>query len=69
MQVNLDGEDDDKPVNQKVAQVIKEGYMMKKKPVQQMQDMQRTWERGTSSCTTTASSIYDKRQKTVVHHI
>ena len=32
MQVNLDGDEDDKPVNQKVAAVIKEGYMRKKKP-------------------------------------
>ena len=32
MQVNLDGDEDDKPVNQKVAAIIKEGYMRKKKP-------------------------------------
>ena len=32
MQVNLDGDDDEKPVNQKVASIIKEGYLRKKKP-------------------------------------
>jgi len=46
MQVNLDGEEDDAPVNQKVAQVIKEGYMRKKKPGNSaMQDLKRAWER------------------------
>ena len=47
MQVNLDGENvDDGPVNQKVAQVIKEGYMRKKKPGNSgLQDLKRTWER------------------------
>ena len=46
MQVNLDGEDDDKPVNQKVAAIIKEGYMRKKKPGNNvLQDLKRSWER------------------------
>jgi len=46
MQVNLEGEEDDKPVNQKVAAVIKEGYMRKKKPGNNViQDMKRSWER------------------------
>merc|ERR1711965_859112 len=46
MQVNLDGDEDDKPVNQKVAAIIKEGYMRKKKPGNNvLQDMKRAWER------------------------
>ena len=46
MQVNLDGDDDEKPVNQKVASIIKEGYLRKKKPGNSaVQDMKRTWER------------------------
>jgi len=46
MQVNLEGDDEDGPVNQKVAQVIKEGYMRKKKPGNsKIQDMKRSWER------------------------
>ena len=46
MQVNLDGDEDDKPVNQKVAAIIKEGYMRKKKPgANALKDMQRSWER------------------------
>ena len=46
MQVNLDGDEDDKPVNQKVASVIREGYMRKKKPGNNViQDIKRTWER------------------------
>ena len=46
MQVNLDGEEDDKPVNQKVASIIKEGYLRKKKPGNSaVQDMKRSWER------------------------
>merc|ERR1719440_1809388 len=46
MQVNLDGDEDDKPVNQKVAAIIKEGYMRKKKPGNNvLQDMKRSWER------------------------
>ena len=46
MQVNLDGDEDDKPVNQKVAAIIKEGYMRKKKPGNsKLQDMKRSWER------------------------
>jgi len=46
MQVNLDGEDEDGPVNQKVAQVIREGFMRKKKPGNsKIQDMKRSWER------------------------
>ena len=46
MQVNLDGEEDDKPVNQKVAAIIKEGYMRKKKPGNNaLQDLKRSWER------------------------
>ena len=46
MQVNLDGDEDDKPVNQKVASIIKEGYMRKKKPGNNvLQDMKRSWER------------------------
>ena len=32
MQVNLDGDEDDKPVNQKEASIIREGYLRKKKP-------------------------------------
>jgi hypothetical protein len=45
-QVSLDGQDEDGPVNQKVAQVIKEGYMRKKKPGNsKIQDLKRTWER------------------------
>jgi len=46
MQVNLEGEDEDKPVNQKVASIIKEGYLRKKKPGNSaVQDMKRSWER------------------------
>jgi len=46
MQVNIDGDEDDKPVNQKVAAIIKEGYMRKKKPGNNMmQDIKRSWER------------------------
>jgi len=46
MQVNLDGDEEDGPVNQKIAQVIKEGYMRKKKPGNsKIQDMKRSWER------------------------
>jgi hypothetical protein len=46
MQVNIDGEEDDKPVNQKVATIIKEGYLRKKKPGNSAtQDMKRSWER------------------------
>jgi len=46
MQVNLDGDEEEGPVNQKIAQVIKEGYMRKKKPGNsKIQDMKRSWER------------------------
>ena len=46
MQVNLEGEEDDRPVDQKKAQIIKEGYMRKKKPGNsKLQDMKRSWER------------------------
>jgi len=47
MQVNLDGDEDAKPVNQKVAAVIKEGYMRKKKggARNQIQESKRGWER------------------------
>jgi hypothetical protein len=46
MQVNLDGDDDDKPVNQRVAAVIKEGFLQKKKPGNNViQDLKRSWER------------------------
>ena len=47
MQVNIDGDEaDDKPVNQKVAAVIKEGYLRKKKPGNSaLQDVKRAWER------------------------
>jgi Zn/Cd-binding protein ZinT len=46
MQVNLDGEEEDKPVNQKVATIIKEGYMRKRKTGNnKLQDLKRSWER------------------------
>jgi len=47
MQVNLDGEEaDEKPVNQRTAAIIKEGYLRKKKPGNSaLQDMKRAWER------------------------
>ena len=46
MQVNLDGEEEDKPVNQKVATIIKEGYMRKRKTGNnKLQDLNRSWER------------------------
>ena len=47
VQVNVEGEDvDDKPVDQKKAAVIKEGYLRKKKPGNSaLQDMKRGWER------------------------
>lgn len=43
--MNLDG-DEEAPVNQKVAQIIKEGYMRTKKPGNnKIQDLKRSWER------------------------
>jgi len=45
VQVHLEGEDA-KPVNQKVASIIKEGYMRKKKPGDsKIKDIQKIWER------------------------
>ena len=44
---NLDGDEaDEKPVDEKKAAVIKEGYLRKKKPGNsKVQDMKRSWER------------------------
>ena len=45
MQISVDGYDD-APINQARAQIIKEGYLRKKKPGNsKIQDMKRSWER------------------------